>query len=53
MKGYKIVLIVCSVLAVGGLGFWLYEKQRVKKLNEKVDSLEDALKALSNAKKGL
>lgn len=53
MKGYKIVLIVCSVLAVGGFGYWMYEKRRVKKLNEKVDSLDDALEALSNAKKGL
>ena len=51
-KTYKTILIVTSVLAVGGLAFYIIEQRRVKKLNEKVDSLDDALKQLENAKKG-
>jgi hypothetical protein len=32
-----------SVLAIGSIGYFLYQKKRVKDLNERVDNLEDAL----------
>ena len=51
-KTYKILIAVTSILAVGGLTYYLIEQRRVKKLNEKVDSLDDALKQLEMAKKG-
>jgi hypothetical protein len=49
MKG-KTLLYITSALALASLGYYFYEKQRVKALNEKVDSLEDAIKKLEEAK---
>ena len=40
----KILLYVTSALAIVSMGYYIYEKRRVKALNEKVDSMEDALK---------
>tara|TARA_R110000868_G_scaffold101361_4_gene279107 strand:+ start:12698 stop:12862 length:165 start_codon:yes stop_codon:yes gene_type:complete len=40
----KILLYVTSALAIVSIGYYVYEKRRVKALNEKVDSMEDALK---------
>ena len=40
----KILLYVTSALAIVSMGYYFYEKRRVKALNEKVDSMEDALK---------
>ncbi len=44
----KFILIGSSALALAAFAFWFYEKQRVKALNERVDTLEDALKKLQS-----
>ena len=43
MKG-KIILYTASLIAVASIGYYIYQKRRVDQLNEKVISLEDALK---------
>jgi hypothetical protein len=40
----KILLYVTSALALVSIGYYVYERKRIKALNEKVDSMEDALK---------
>lgn len=40
----KVLLYVTSIIAIASVGYYVYEKRRVKALNEKVSSLEDALK---------
>jgi hypothetical protein len=52
MNKTKGILLITTTLAILGVGYWFYEKQRVKALNEKVDSLEDALAKLNEAKNG-
>jgi hypothetical protein len=49
MKG-KTLLILTSTIAIASIGYYFYEKRRVNELNKKVDSLEDALKMLEEAK---
>ena len=46
----KIILIFTALVGVSGIIYYFIESQRVKKLNEKVDSLEDALKRLEELK---
>ena len=49
MKG-KTIIYLTSAIALASLGFYFYQKRRVSELNKKVDSLEDALKQLEEAK---
>jgi hypothetical protein len=51
MKKNTIIFLTTSI-ALASLGFYFYQKVRVRKLNDKVDSLEDALKQLEQAKEG-
>jgi beta-lactam-binding protein with PASTA domain len=46
----KAILYITASIALASFGFWLYQKQKVKTLNAKVDSLEDAIKQLQEAK---
>jgi len=50
MDKKKAIIIISATLVIASLGFYFYKKQKVKALNEKVDSLEDALKQLQEAK---
>lgn len=50
MNKTKAILILSSTIAILGFGYWFYEKKRVQALNERVDSLEDALAKLNEAK---
>jgi hypothetical protein len=50
MKG-KTLLIITSAIALASIGYYFYEKQRVKALNERVDTLEDAIKKWEETKK--
>jgi hypothetical protein len=45
-KTTKILLVITSILAVGGVGYYLYEKKRIAEINARVDTLEDALKKI-------
>lgn len=47
-KTTKILLIITSVLAVGGLGYYLYEKKRIAEINDRVSTLEDALQKIDD-----
>jgi hypothetical protein len=49
MKSKTIIFLTTSI-ALASLGFYFYQKMRVKQLNERVDSLEDALSRLQEAK---
>jgi len=49
MKG-KHIIYLTTAIALASLGFYFYQKRRVSELNKKVDSLEDALKRLEEAK---
>jgi hypothetical protein len=49
MKKTTLIFLTTS-LALASLGYYFYQKQRVKRLNEKVDSLEDALNQLQKLK---
>lgn len=49
MKG-KTIIFLTSAIALASLGFYFYQKRRVSELNKKVDTLEDALKSLEDAK---
>lgn len=46
----KSIIILATSIALASLGFYFYQKMRVKELNERVDSLEDALQKLEEAK---
>lgn len=52
MNKTKSILLITSTLAILGVGYWYYQKKRVQALNEKVDSLEDALSRLNEIKNG-
>lgn len=49
MNKVKAIILISVSLALVGAGFWFYEKQRVQKLNEQVDSVDDALSKLNQA----
>jgi uncharacterized protein HemX len=49
MKKTTLIFLTTS-LALASLGYYFYQKQKVKKLNEKVSSLEDTLKELEELK---
>ena len=42
--------IVVAAVIIGVIVFYFYQKMRVRQLNERVDTLEDALKKLEEAK---
>ena len=46
----KPIIYLSTALALASLGFYFYQKRRVSELNKKVDSLEDALQRLEEAK---
>jgi hypothetical protein len=46
----KTIIYLTTALALASLGFYFYEKRRIKEINERVDSLEDVLKGLEEAK---
>ena len=50
MKNYKVILIATSVIAVASVGYFLYQKKRNQEINNKVTSLEDAIKKLESIK---
>jgi cell division protein FtsL len=50
MKNYKVVLITTSVIAIASVGYFLYQKKKNNEINEKVTSLEDAIKKLESIK---
>lgn len=39
-----------AIVALASVGFYFYEKKRVKKLDERVVTLEEALATLQNVK---
>ena len=49
MKG-KSIIYITTALALASLGYYFYQKKRVNELNKKVDTLEDAIKRLQEAK---
>ena len=49
-KSTKIILIASSIIGLSAIVYYFYESQRVKKLNEKVTTLEEALKRLEELK---
>jgi peptidoglycan/LPS O-acetylase OafA/YrhL len=46
----KTIIILTTTIAIASLSYYFYEKIRVQQINERVDSLEDALKRLQEAK---
>jgi hypothetical protein len=44
------IIYASAIVALASVGFYFYEKQRVKKLDERVVTLEEALATLQNVK---
>lgn len=51
MKKGNILLLISASLAIASVGYWFYEKKRKQAIDERVDSYEEALKRLEEAKK--
>ena len=47
-KVVKYSLLVAGLLAISSIAFYFYQKQRIKDLNERVDTMEEALKKIEN-----
>jgi len=46
----KSIIYITTALAFASLGYYFYQKKKVNELNRKVDTLEDAIKRLQEAK---
>jgi hypothetical protein len=44
----KYSLLVAGLIAVSSVAFYFYQKQRIKDLNERVDTMEEALKKIQD-----
>ncbi len=48
--GLKVTLAILTVAAVGGGIYWLWDYERIKKINAKVTSASDAIAIISSVK---
>jgi hypothetical protein len=46
----KVILYTSILIGVAGIGYYIYEKNRIAKIDAKVDTLPEAVAILQNVK---